>query len=145
MEIAAKAEPKPLPDFPEPSPEEAAAIYGFGKGVRSLDDEPETETEERKAPKAPVAKAKDADEDEDDFDGAATATDWRRTGGMDFEIPENTAVDPAYSYGKDLAPITFPSEKEVPPKRIHVRDDELDEGIRRALGSARTTTRSAVR
>ena len=127
MEIAAKAEPKPLPDFPEPSPEEAAAIYGFGKGVRSLDDEPGTETEERKTPKAPVAKAKDADEDDDDFDGAATATDWRRTGGMDFEIPENTAVDPAYSYGKDLAPITFPSEKEVPPKRIHVRDDELDE------------------
>ena len=125
MEIAAKAEPKPLPDFPEPSPEEAAAIYGFGKGVRSLDDEPETE--ERKTPKAPVAKAKDNDEDEDDFDGAATATDWRRTGGMDFEIPENTAVDPAYSYGKDLAPITFPSEKEVPPKRIHVRDDELDD------------------
>ncbi|HEY2109120.1 MAG TPA: response regulator [Candidatus Acidoferrales bacterium] len=124
MEIAAKAEPKPLPDFPEPSPEEAAAIYGFGKGVRSLDDEPETE--ERKTPKTPVAKAKDSDENEDDFDGAATATDWRRTGGMDFEIPENTAVDPAYSYGKDLAPITFPSEKEVPPKRIHVRDDELD-------------------
>ncbi|MGB0001902.1 MAG: response regulator [Candidatus Acidiferrales bacterium] len=125
MEIAAKAEPKPLPNFPEPSPEEAAAIYGFGKGVRSLDDEPATE--EAKTPKAPVTKAKDADEDEDDFDGAATATDWRRTGGMDFEIPENTAVDPAYSYGKDLAPITFPSEKEVPPKRIHVRDDELDE------------------
>src|ERR1700720_4421714 len=48
MEIAAKAEPKPLPDFPEPSPEEAAAIYGFGKGVRSLDDEPGTKTEERK-------------------------------------------------------------------------------------------------
>ena len=127
MEIAAKAEPKPLPNFPEPSPEEAAAIYGFGKGVRSLDDEPETE--ERKTPKAPVAKAKDNDEDEDDFDGAATATDWRRTGGMDFEIPENTAVDPAYSYGKDLAPITFPSEKEVPPKRIHVRDDELDNDL----------------
>jgi CheY-like chemotaxis protein len=127
MEIAAKAEPKPLPDFPEPSPEEAAAIYGFGKGVRSLDDEPETE--ERKTPKAPVAKAKDTEEDADDFDGAATATDWRRTGGMDFQIPENTAVDPAYSYGKDLAPITFPSEKEVPPKRIHVRDDELDNDL----------------
>jgi CheY-like chemotaxis protein len=124
MEIPAKAEPKPLPNFPEPSPEEAAAIYGFGKGVRSLDDEPETE--ERKAPKA-VAKAKDSDEEEDDFDGAATATDWRRTGGVDFDIPENTAVDPAYSYGKDLAPITFPSEKEVPPKRIHVRDEELDD------------------
>ena len=128
MEIAAKAEPKPLPDFPEPSPEEAAAIYGFGKGVRSLDDD-EPAGDEKKAPKAPVVKAKDSDEDEDDFDSAATATDWRRTGGMDFDIPENTAVDPAYSYGKDLAPITFPSEKEVPPKRIHVRDDELNDEL----------------
>ncbi|MGA8145437.1 MAG: response regulator [Candidatus Acidiferrales bacterium] len=124
MEIAAKAEPKPLPHFPEPTAEEAAAIYGFGKGVRSLDDE--AEEAEAKGPKAPVAKA-EADNEEDDFDGAATATDWRRTGGMDFEIPENTAVDPAYSYGKDLAPITFPSEKEVPPRRIRVRDDELDD------------------
>jgi len=124
MEIPAKAEPKPLPDFPEPSPEEAAAIYGFGKGVRAVGDEPESA--DAKRPKAPVAKAKDSDEDEDDFDEADTATDWRRTGGVDFDIPENTAVDPAYSYGKDLAPITFPSEKEVPPKRIHVRDDELD-------------------
>jgi CheY-like chemotaxis protein len=123
MEIPAKAEPKPLPDFPEPSPEEAAAIYGFGKGVRSLDDEPAGA--EARGPKAPVSKAKE--EDEDDFDEAATATDWRRTGGMDFDIPENTAVDPAYSYGKDLTPITFPSEKEVPPKHIRVRDDELDE------------------
>jgi CheY-like chemotaxis protein len=124
MEIPAKAEPKPLPDFPEPSPEEAAAIYGFGKGVRSLDDE--TQEERQRGLKAPAPKAKD-EEDEDDFDGSSTATDWRRTGGMDFDIPANTAVDPAYSYGKDLAPITFPSEKEVPPKRIRVRDDELGE------------------
>lgn len=120
LEIAAKAEPKPLPSFPEPTAEEAAAIYGFGKGVRSLDDEPEAAS--AKDQKAPVAKAKE--EDEDDFDGAATATDWRRTGGMDFEIPENTAVDPIYSYGKDLAPITFPSEKDVPPKHIRVRDED---------------------
>ncbi len=125
MEIPAKTEPKPLPDFPEPSPEEAAAIYGFGKGLRAVGDEPESS--DAKRPKAPVAKAKDSDEDEDDFDEAATATDWRRTGGVDFDIPENTAVDPAYSYGKDLAPITFPSEKEVPPKRIRVRDEELDQ------------------
>ncbi len=121
MEIATKAEPKPLPSFPEPTAEEAAAIYGFGKGVRSLDDEPEQE--KKHGPKAPAARAKD-EEEEDDFDGAATATDWRRTGGMDFDIPDNTAVDPAYSYGKDLAPITFPSEKDVPPKRIHVRDED---------------------
>jgi CheY-like chemotaxis protein len=121
MEIPTKAEPKPLPSFPEPTADEAAAIYGFGKGVRSLDDEPEAE--KARGPKAPVAKAKD-EEEEDDFDGAATATDWRRTGGMDFDIPDNTAVDPAYSYGKDLAPITFPSEKDVPPKKIHVRDED---------------------
>ena len=124
MEIPAKAEPKPLPYFPEPTPEEAAAVYGFGKGVRSLDDEPEEE--KQRGPKAPVSKAKD--EEEDDFDGAATATDWRRTGGMDFEIPENTAVDPdpAFSFGKDLAPIKFPSEKEVPPRRVRVRDEDLE-------------------
>jgi CheY-like chemotaxis protein len=125
MEIPAKAEPKPLPDFPEPSPEEAAVIYGFGKGVRALGDKPQSA--EAKGSKAPVSKAKD--EDEDDFDEAATATDWRRTGGVDFDIPENTAVDPAYSYGKDLAPITFPSEKEVPPKRIRVRDEEIDQPV----------------
>lgn len=125
MEIPAKTQPKPLPDFPEPSPEEATAIYGFGKGVRAVGDEPESA--DAKRPRAPVAKAKDSDGDEDDFDEAATATDWRRTGGVDFDIPENTAVDPAYSYGKDLAPITFPSEKEVPPKRIRVRDEELDQ------------------
>ena len=38
-EIPARAEPKPLPDFPEPTAEEAAMVYGFGKGVRALDDE----------------------------------------------------------------------------------------------------------
>jgi CheY-like chemotaxis protein len=123
MEIPAKAEPKPLPDFSEPSREEA--IFGFGKGVRSPGDEPESA--EAKGPKAPVSRAKEQEEEEDDFDEAATATDWRRTGGVEFDIPENTAVDPAYSYGKDLAPITFPSEKEVPPKRIRVRDEELDQ------------------
>jgi CheY-like chemotaxis protein len=122
MEIPLKTEPKPLPDFPEPTPEEAAAIYGFGKGVRSLDDE--AEEAQAKGPKAPVAKAEVEAEDEDDFDGAATATDWRRTGGMDFEIPDNVAVDPGYSYGSDTAPITFPSEKDVPPKRVRVPDDE---------------------
>ena len=122
MEIPLKTEPKPLPDFPEPTPEEAAAIYGFGKGVRSLDDE--AEEAQAKGPKAPVAKAEVEAEDEDDFDGAATATDWRRTGGMDFEIPDNVAVDPGYSYGSDTAPITFPSEKDVPPKRVRVRDEE---------------------
>src|SRR3984957_7620 len=39
MESPAKAEVKPLPEFPEPSPEEAAMIYGFGKGVRASDAE----------------------------------------------------------------------------------------------------------
>lgn len=119
MEIPAKAEPKPLPEFPEPSPEEAAAIYGFGKGVRTLDDE----ELEAKTPKAPVVEAV---EEEEEFDGASTASDWRRNAGGNLEIPENTAADPAYSFGRDLAPITFPSERDVPPKKIRVRDATLD-------------------
>src|SRR6202008_1244548 len=73
MEIPAKAEPKPLPDFPEPSPEEAAAIYGFGKGLRAVGDEPESA--EAKKPNPPVSNAEE--QDEDDFDEADTATDWR--------------------------------------------------------------------
>lgn len=121
MEIPAKAEPKPLPEFPEPTPEEAAAIYGFGKGVRSLDDE---EVAAGKEPKAPVA---DAEEEEvEDFDGAATSNDWRRKSGMDIEIPENVASEPAFSYGRDVSPSLFPSERDVPPRRIHVPDEEIE-------------------
>ncbi|HYL46996.1 MAG TPA: response regulator [Candidatus Limnocylindrales bacterium] len=119
MEIPAKAEPKPLPEFPEPSPEEAAQIYGFGKGVRSLDNEQPG----AKSPKGPVVEAGEAEEE---FDGSSTASDWRRNAGGDLEIPENTASDPAYSFGRDLAPITFPSERDVPPKKIRVTDTDLD-------------------
>src|SRR5271155_1429314 len=144
-EVPLKAEPKPLPDFPEPTAEEAALIYGFGKGVRAIDlDEPEEEDQEEtrkskknaKAPqdsKAPKESAKDSkgpkaptapktpvvaaiDDDEDDFDSSATANDWRRNA-ADFEVPEDVAGDPVYSYGRNFQPIIFPSEKDVPPRR----------------------------
>jgi CheY-like chemotaxis protein len=135
-EVPLKAEPKPLPEFPEPTAEEAAVIYGFGKGVRAIDlDEVEEDDEEEKpkakkpakasskdgkgpkapaAPKTPVVAA--IDDDEDEFDSSATANDWRRNA-ADFEVPENVAADPIYSYGKGFEPITFPSEKDVPPRR----------------------------
>ncbi len=128
-EVPLKAEPKPLPEFPEPSAEEAAVIYGFGKGVRAIDlDDAEEEEDEEESPKAkkkakatskeskapkapaapktPVVAAEDQDEE---FDGSATASDWRRNA-ADFEVPENVAADPIYSYGQDFKPITFPSE-----------------------------------
>jgi CheY-like chemotaxis protein len=150
LENPAMAEPKPLPEFPEPTPEEAAVIYGFGKGVRAmdLDDEEEDEEESRSkkktkeapAPKAPAKNEKAPkistgpktqvavpdDEDEEVFDGSATASDWRRNA-ADFEVPENVAADPVYSYGKNFEPITFPSEKDVPPKRVRVEDKTKDE------------------
>jgi CheY-like chemotaxis protein len=133
-EVPLKAEPKPLPEFPEPTAEEAAVIYGFGKGVRAIDlDEVEEDEEETpkikgpakasgkdsKAPKAPAAPKTPvvaADEDEEEFDGSATANDWRRNA-ADFEVPENVAADPIYSYGRNFEPITFPSERDVPPRR----------------------------
>ncbi len=149
LENPAMAEPKPLPEFPEPTPEEAAVIYGFGKGVRAMDlDEEEEEeskskkkTKEAPAPKAPVKNEKapkvasgpktqtvvpDDDEDEEVFDGSATATDWRRHA-ADFEVPENVAADPVYSYGRNFEPITFPSERDVPPKRVRVEDKAEEE------------------
>jgi CheY-like chemotaxis protein len=122
LEIPAKAEPKPLPEFPEPTPEEAAAIYGFGKGVRSLDDE---EVAAGKEPKTPVANAEE--EEAEEFDGAATSNDWRRKSGMDIQIPENVASEPAFSYGRDVSPALFPSERDVPPKRIHVPDEVIEQ------------------
>jgi CheY-like chemotaxis protein len=139
-EVPLKAEPKPLPEFPEPTAEEAAVIYGFGKGVRAIDlDEVEEEDEEEtpkakkpvkasakdsskdsKGPKAPAAPKTPVvaavDDDEDEFDGSATANDWRRNA-ADFEVPENVAADPIYSYGRNFEPITFPSEKDIPPRR----------------------------
>ncbi len=135
-EVPLKAEPKPLPEFPEPTAEEAAVIYGFGKGVRAIDLDEVEEDDKEETPKAktPIkASAKDSkapkipaapktpvvaaiDDDEDDFDGSVTANDWRRNA-ADFEVPENVAADPVYSYGKGFEPITFPSEKDVPPRR----------------------------
>ncbi len=139
-EVPLKAEPKPLPEFPEPTAEEAAVIYGFGKGVRAIDLDEVEEDDEEETPKAkkPVkASAKDSskdskgpkapaapktpvvaaiDDDEDEFDSSATANDWRRNA-ADFEVPENVAADPVYSYGRNFEPITFPSEKDVPPRR----------------------------
>jgi CheY-like chemotaxis protein len=135
-EVPLKAEPKPLPEFPEPTAEEAAVIYGFGKGVRAIDLDDVEEDDEEETPKAkkPVkASAKDSkspkapaapktpvvaavDEEEDEFDSSVTANDWRRNA-ADFEVPENVAADPVYSYGKNFEPITFPSEKDVPPRR----------------------------
>jgi CheY-like chemotaxis protein len=116
LEIPARAEPKPLPDFPEPTAEEAAMVYGFGKGVRALDDEP---TEAAGAAKPPVA---EADEDnDDDFDGASTSSDWRRNA-MDFEIPAESANKPAFSADDNLEPSTFPSESDYPPRHVRMPD-----------------------
>jgi CheY-like chemotaxis protein len=144
-EVPLKAEPKPLPEFPEPTAEEAAVIYGFGKGVRAIDlDEveeddaeetskakknakalqeskaPKDSSKDLKGPKAPSGPKTPVvaaiDDDEDEFDSSATANDWRRNA-ADFEVPENVAADPVYSYGRNFEPITFPSEKDVPPRR----------------------------
>lgn len=113
LEIQAKKEPVPLPSFPDPTPEEAAAIYGFGKGVRG-DDEGDAKA-------APLKrKASDA-EDEEEFDGASTQTNWRRAG-MDLEIPEDIAGQPSFSTEQEFAPITFPSERDVPPRHVRVEE-----------------------
>jgi CheY-like chemotaxis protein len=144
-EVPLKAEPKPLPEFPEPTAEEAAVIYGFGKGVRAIDlDDAAEEDEEQsskskklakpvkdaKAPKTPAAPKTPVvaamDDDEDDFDSSVTANDWRRNA-ADFEVPENVAADPVYSYGKGFEPITFPSEKDVPPRRRKTDEVSVEE------------------
>jgi CheY-like chemotaxis protein len=128
MEIPSRAEPKPLPDFPEPTPEEAAMVYGFGKGVRALDDE---QPEAAAGPKPPVAETEEDDEAE--FDGASTSSDWRRNA-MDFEIPADVANKPAFSSEEDLDPATFPSEKDYPPRHVRapIAIEEADPVVQNA-------------
>ena len=129
LEAPARMEPKPLPEFPEPTPEEAAQIYGFGKGVRSTDDEevPADERESAKGLKAPKASSKKRREEEDeDDDDAMTAHDWRRSAG-DFEVPEEFAGKLAFTPEEESNPITFPSERDVPPKRVSRSEFEAAE------------------
>jgi CheY-like chemotaxis protein len=113
MEVPTRAEPKPLPDFPEPSPEEAALVYGFGKGVRQLEDE---QPEVVAGPRPPVAEKQDAEDDT--FDGASTSSDWRRNA-MDFEVPADAANKPAFAE-EQLDESDFPSEHDYPPRRVRV-------------------------
>lgn len=117
VEVSARPEPKPLPEFPEPSPEEAELVYGFGKGQRTLDaDEGTGADNEPPAPKLdPSAQAVE----EEEADEATTSSDWRRSA-MDLEIPEDLANKPAIPSMSDLEPINFPSEKDYPPRRVHV-------------------------
>jgi CheY-like chemotaxis protein len=129
LEAPLRAEPKPLPEFPEPTPEEAAQIYGFGKGVRALAGDDDEEEEEKKhskksksskTAKGPVA----AEAETDDFDHAATVSDWRRNA-ADFEVPDNVAQDSVEPGDNDYNPSVFPSEKDVPPK--HIRNEKFSD------------------
>jgi CheY-like chemotaxis protein len=113
LEIPSRVEPKPLPDFPEPAtPEEAAIAYGFGTGKRALGLE-----KAEAGPEAPVEEIEEVGEDE--FEGSSTSRDWRRTA-MDFEVPMDAANMPGFSAsGGDLdATAMFPSERDVPPRRV---------------------------
>ena len=122
LEAPAHMEPKPLPEFPEPTPEEAAQIYGFGKGVRATDDE-ETPAEERKSPK-PVSKKRQPEVEDDEDDAASlTAHDWRR-GANKFEVPDEPGGKLAFASDEDFNPVTFPSERDVPPRHVRIPDEE---------------------
>lgn len=125
--IPARAELKPLPNFPEPTPEEAALVYGFGTGRRTLDEEQPAAGAE---PKAPVAEADKGAEEEEEFDGAATSRDWRRDA-MDFDIPAEAANKPAFVQDEDFGSSMFPSERDVPPR--HVRAPEPVEETHRLV------------
>jgi len=118
---SARAEVKPLPDFPEPSAEEAALIYGFGTGKRTLEDQIEDAAAGPKPPAAPATEQED--EAGEEFEGAATSRDWRRNA-MDFDIPADQANKPAFASHEDLEPSMFPSERDVPPRHVRVPEPE---------------------
>jgi CheY-like chemotaxis protein len=120
LENPAQKAPAPLPDFPEPTAEEAAQIYGFGKGVRTLD---ETEEDSKNAaPKKPAVE--EEEEEEEAFDSSSTSRDWHRKRGMELDIPDDIAAKPAFSMEPDFSPISFPSERDVPPRKVRAHETE---------------------
>jgi CheY-like chemotaxis protein len=111
LEMPARAEIKPLPEFPEPSPEEAALVYGFGSGKRGNED-----SAEAKGPISPDLEEEETEEEESD----ETSHDWRRSA-MDFEIPEETSKTTAFALDDEADTAMFPSEMDHPPKHVRTK------------------------
>ena len=130
LENPAQKAPAPLPDFPEPTEEEAAQIYGFGKGVRTLDEAEETAKDT--SPKQPVKQQDDEEED----DGTSTHHDWKRRKTMDLDIPDDIASQPTFSMDQDFSPISFPSERDVPPRHIRPQEAAV-ESVKESIASAK--------
>lgn len=117
IDLSARPEPKPLPDFPEPSPEEAALVYGFGKGVR-----PDAPADAEEVSKGPVAVPRSYASEAESDDEQSASSDWRRSA-MDLEIPAELAGKPALGSMDDLDPISFPSEKDYPPRHVTMPEE----------------------
>jgi CheY-like chemotaxis protein len=115
LEAPARLQPKPLPEFPEPSPEEAALIYGFGKGRRGGDKE------EAPPPTHAASTETEEAEEQEEFETGLTANDWRRKAG-NFEVPAELARKAPFAGAE--GPEMFPSERDVSPEHIRVKDGE---------------------
>ncbi len=122
FEAPSVPEARPIPEFPEPNPDEEDAIYGFGNSARSLDD-----ADLPQGSKAP--KALDAESVEDAAASETAHKIWRRTA-MDFEIPVADAARPALSSDEHLDSAMFPSERDVPPRHVRMRDVESDDSAK---------------
>ena len=140
LEIPARTEPKPLPDFPEPSQEEAAIVYGYGSGKRgSQSDGPAS------VPANPTELlAEPENESQEEFDSSVTSHDWRRSA-MDFDVPEDLANKAAFPSTENLDAVNFPSEGEYPPRRVRLsepvesamaEDDPMDAQIESSAAPA---------
>jgi CheY-like chemotaxis protein len=122
LEAPTKREPAPLPDFPEPTPEEAAQIYGFGKGVRNIGDDLAKEGP------APVSVKKE-EEEKEEFDGSSTTRDWRRTAGMDLEVPEGTTAGAEYDFGRGFTGGFAPQSQTAAQRSAATELDEIGEPV----------------
>ena len=119
LELPSRAEPKPLPDFPEPTPEEAALVYGFGKGVRALDDE---QTAKQRLSAEGSRRRRRRSGRRAEFDGASTSSDWRRNA-MDFEVPGRIREQAGVSSDDNLEPSDVPvGERLSCRRRVRVPD-----------------------
>ena len=115
-EAPAKPAPQPPREYAKQTPEadDEMPVYGFEKATEKSE---ETSFTPRFSSREMQQGA------DDDFDSTATASDWRRNA-ANFEVPDDLNGKMAVTPNETFHAAVFPSEQDVPPKRVPVAHDE---------------------
>lgn len=120
VDAPARPAPQPLREYAKQTadtePTDETPVYGFEKAKEKSNESSFT----------PRFSSPEMQASDDEFDTTATASDWRRTA-ANFEVPEDLNGEMAVTPNETFHAAAFPSEHEVPPRRIPVAQDDHHE------------------